>query len=230
MEVTIARRDSRRAPGLLVHRTDVPSEDRRVLRGIPATSVARTLIDLATCLDEDQLAIVVEDAWWRKLAAPDWVERRLGKLARGRDGAKALRRVLADCRRRGVPLESALEVRLWRLLKRSRLRLPELGYPFADDFGQPGRIDFAYPGHQLAVEADGYGTHGDREAFERDRVRYARLAALGWRVLPVTWRQVDERPAKVVERIRRALQITTAGLDRLRRHDNALRLLSSGAR
>lgn len=207
-EVSTRLADSRTAPGVVVHRSaDLAVEDRRMRRGIPVTSPARTIIDLASCLGEDALAYVVEEAWRRQLAAPDWVERRLQKLGgRGRPGAKRLAGLLADCRRRERPLESALEVRLWRLLLRSKLPLPEPGFPFRDDYGQPGRIDFAYPAQRLAIEADGFEFHGTRAAFERDRLRTARLSALGWRVLPVTWKHLDDQPAKVVERIRQALE------------------------
>jgi very-short-patch-repair endonuclease len=198
----------REAAGLIVHRSsDLAPGDRRVRRGIPVTSQARTLVDLASCLDEEALAFVVEEAWRRQIAAPDWVERRLEQLGgRGRPGAKSLASVLADCRRREHPLESALEVRLWRLLVRSKLPLPDPGYPFHDDHGHPARIDFAYPAARLALEADGFEFHGTRAAFERDRLRTARLSAQGWRVLPVTWRQLEEQPTKVLARIRQALE------------------------
>lgn len=194
--------------GVVVHRSQsLDPEDVRVRNGIPVTSVARTLIDLASCLDEEKLAIVVEEAWRRQLAAPDWVQRRMRQLeVRGRQGARALSRILADCRRRKVPLESALEVRVWWLMRRSKLPLPTPAYEFRDDHGQPGRVDFAYPHRQLAIEADGFAHHSERDAFERDRVRTSRLVALGWRVMPLTSRQLDSQPSRVVERIRSALE------------------------
>ena len=215
VEVTIGRGAFREAEGIVIHRAACAAapEDRRVRHGVPVTSVARTLVDLATCLDEEPLAYLLDEAWRRQLAAPDWVERRLRQLGgNGRRGAGTLAKLLADCRRRGAPLESALEVRLWRLLRRSRMPLPEPGYEFRDDYGPPGRIDFAYADQHLAVEADSFEFHGDRAAFERDRVRVCRLAALGWRVMPVTWRQLDEQPKKVLGRIREALEARAGGL------------------
>ena len=207
LEVTRSPLSPFKAPGVLVHRSrTVDAVDRKVVRGIPVTTGARTIIDLASCLPEDELAIVVEEARRRRIASPDWVERRLDQLdARGRRTA-LLSEILADCRARKAPLESALEVRVWRLIKRSKLPLPVAGYEFRDDFGQPGRIDFAYPEQNLAIEADGYEFHSDREAFERDRVRISRLAALGWRVMVLTRRQLDQQPRDVVERLRQALQ------------------------
>ena len=71
--------------------------------------------------------------------------------------------------------------------------------------GQPYRLDFAWPDQLVAVEADGYDTHGGRVAFVRDHRRMSALAAAGWRVLPVTWEQVTRSPATVVREVRRAL-------------------------
>lgn len=87
--------------------------------------------------------------------------------------------------------------------------MPRASYEFEDDHGQPGRIDLAYPEHQLAIECDGYEFHGTREAFESDRLRNSRLAALGWRVMQVTWQQFQREPTKLVQRVREALRYGT---------------------
>jgi hypothetical protein len=47
------------------------------------------------------------------------------------------------------------------------------------------------------VELQGYAYHSDREAFERDHVRFARLRLAGCEVLALTWRQVAREPAWV---------------------------------
>lgn len=211
-EITVPRLRGVRTPGVDVHRSrDLAAEDVRVRSGIPVTSAARTLIDLASVLDPLSLAINVEDAWRRGIATPDWVFRRLSKLRRkGRPGIAALNEVLDDCAARGKPLRSALEVRVWWLIKRSGLPLPIPGCAYEDPERQPGEIDFAYPGANLAIEAMGFSVHGTRSAFEADTERTARLAALGWRVFQVTRRQVDETPGEVVERLRRALKGATS--------------------
>jgi very-short-patch-repair endonuclease len=131
----------------------------------------------------------------RELAAP------------GRDGVRKLRQVLEDCRARGRPLDSALEVKFWWLLRRSGLPLPEPQADFEDEEGQPCRIDFAYCDTRLAVEVDGFEFHSKRDAFERDRVRLSRLAVAGWRVIHVTAQQLRE-PKVVLGRIRAALAFT----------------------
>ena len=207
-EVTTTTRFDTRKEDVIVHRVRTLDEkDRRLLRGIPITTGARTVIDLASCLEDEPLAIAVEEAWRKEIAAPAWVRDRLDQLGKDKGQGRpalVLAELLADCLTRTKALESALEVRVWRLLKKAGLS-PTPNFEFRDDHGQPGRIDFAFPDRSLAIEADGFQTHGEREAFESDRVRNQRLVALGWRVLPVTWRQLDEQPRAVVQRVREAL-------------------------
>ena len=62
---------------------------------------------------------------------------------------------------------------------------------------------------QLAIECDSWEFHGDRDAFEADRVRGARLVALGWRVMQITWRQLEQQREHVLNRIREALAFRT---------------------
>jgi very-short-patch-repair endonuclease len=66
-------------------------------------------------------------------------------------------------------------------------------------------LDFAWPEHRLAVETDGWGTHGYRAAFERDRARDADLAARGWTVIRITWRQLTREPTRTAATLAAAL-------------------------
>jgi len=59
------------------------------------------------------------------------------------------------------------------------------------------------------VELDGGKAHGTRVAFEADRERDRRLQAAGWRVIRVTWRQL-ENPAALLADLRDLLQAETA--------------------
>jgi very-short-patch-repair endonuclease len=55
------------------------------------------------------------------------------------------------------------------------------------------------------VEVDGFEYHSSRSAFERDRRRDAALAASGFRVIRVTWRQLTSEPKALLARVARAL-------------------------
>jgi very-short-patch-repair endonuclease len=188
---------------VIAHQAKVERTERLQIRGVPVTDVERTLGDLGAVLGHLDLAIAVEDAWCRGLTHPDGLWSRLGFHAtRGSPGGRPLRKVLADCFKRRRPMESPLEVKLWWLLRESRLPIPQTQYDFHDDAGQPLRLDFAYERQRLAIEADGRATHLQR--FERDRVRASRLAAAGWRLITVT-HDALQTPDKVVDWVRRAL-------------------------
>lgn len=206
LELTITRFKGD-LPGVTLHRTKTLDfeEDCREFKGILVTDGARTVIDLACSLKEDDAAVLVEEAWRRRIVTPQWVMKKLEAMKKRPRGGVALLEILRDCGTRKGPLESALEVRVWRLLKRHGLTRLTANVPFSDGFGQPGRIDMAFIDHSLAIECDGWESHGTREAFDSDRRRMQRLVALGWRVLPVTWKHLTEEPEDLVARVREAL-------------------------
>jgi very-short-patch-repair endonuclease len=75
-------------------------------------------------------------------------------------------------------------------------------------------VDFHWPGHRVVVETDGWGTHGRRRAFERDRARDAELHAHGWIVLRFTRRQVVEDTLTVTVRIAQTLALRSSEHER----------------
>ncbi|MDQ3982237.1 MAG: hypothetical protein M3271_06100 [Actinomycetota bacterium] len=50
----------------------------------------------------------------------------------------------------------------------------------------------------MGIEADGRRWHSSETDFARDRVKHNVLVAGGWRILRVTWHDVQERPEQVV--------------------------------
>jgi very-short-patch-repair endonuclease len=191
---------------LTVHRTaELPSVDRTRRDGIPITTPARTLIDLAGVLDEEDLEAAVECAFRRRLVSERALHRRLAELGgSGRRGTSALRRI-SQGRGDNAALESRLEVEVWRLLVRSGLPKPIRQHHVVAD-GRRYRLDFVWPNLRVAVEADGFATHGTRRrVFHSDRVRAASLVSHGWRVVPVTWEDVKQRPDEWVGGLGRTL-------------------------
>jgi very-short-patch-repair endonuclease len=202
MELWIPSTQAPRSPRVVVHRGTVDATDRRMRDGIPVTSAARTVIDLAGRLDSEMLEAVVEDVLHRGLTTPAMLERRLEALGgKGRAGAGRLRRVLAT--RDGAPLESRLEVKVWRLLRDIRPR-PVRQFAVAVG-GRKYRLDFAWPALHVAVEADGFSAHGYRRAFVADRRRLADLVGAGWTVIPVTWEDCMRDPDGLAWRINTVL-------------------------
>ena len=191
----IVPRDRRRAHGHLVHRPRaLASVDAEVVDAIPVTTAARTLIDLATCVEADVLEEALDDALRRRLVTVARLRWRMREV-----GARTTLKRLVDARATAVP-ESVLETRLLRVLRKAGLPAPVVQH-------QVGRyrVDFAYPGVRVAIEADGFAWHSSRRQLDRDSVRRNVLAVQGWTVLHFTWEQLHERPDEVVDAVRAAL-------------------------
>lgn len=148
-----------------------------VHRGIPVTTPGRTLRDLKPKLPRGQWQSLLQGAEDEGLDLSGFT------VAERPEGTKLERRMLAICRRHGIPKPRTQQI---------------IG---------PYTVDFLWPAARLVVETDGYDTHGKRAAFEADRARDAWLTAQGYRVVRFTWRQLRDDPATVVATLRRLLGI-----------------------
>ena len=70
-----------------------------------------------------------------------------------------------------------------------------------------GRVDLANRALRIVIECDGFETHGGRDAFVTDLVRFTMLVSAGWRPLRFTWEQVMFRPEWVLDRIRDTIAV-----------------------
>jgi hypothetical protein len=198
-EVTVERwLPSRRL--LLIHQAALPADEVTVERGIPVTTVPRTLLDLATVLDRRQAERAFEEAEVRRLddalSLADLVER-----YPGRRGTGVIRTILAAGRIGSTVTRSELEERFLAFLELPSLPSPELNVPIAMR-GSWIVVDCVWRGSGLIVELDGRASHGTAAAFERDRARDRALQAAGWRVLRITWRQLDGEPEQIAADLR----------------------------
>jgi very-short-patch-repair endonuclease len=184
---------------------ELPESDVTVVEGFRVTNVTRTLIDIAAQESEEHLAWALDHAWRSGRAYPSEVRRRFEELRNsGMSGVAKLERVLRECEKLRRPFDSPLEMRMWRLLKRERLRWakPQFAVRYAT---RRMFVDFAYVHERLALETLGADPHSWPESFEPDMRRVARLASLGWTWLPVTWAMLDEDTPGVVRMIVEAL-------------------------
>jgi very-short-patch-repair endonuclease len=102
-----------------------------------------------------------------------------------------------DARGAGPAMESTLEALVWSLIVESGVRLPKRQY-WVDVLGGRYRLDFCWPDLMLGLECDSYEHHGARRSdWGKDRARYAELAVVGWRVMPVTWDVARHHPKRV---------------------------------
>ena len=122
---------------------------------------------------------------------------------RGRPGTPKIRELLA--RAQPSPLESKLEVKAWRMLRKSSIRNPNRQVRVDLPSGRWHRLDFAWPELLVAFETEGFEWHGSRARWKQDRVRTAALERLGWRIVVATWDDVVFEPLATLQRIAIAL-------------------------
>jgi very-short-patch-repair endonuclease len=199
VHVTVPRH-RRARPGVIVHEVRLPADERDEHDGIPVTTPARTLLDLAAILDAHQLARACERAEALRLGSPTTLQELLDRHPR-RPGTPALKKLIEEGRIVPTTTANDFERRLLTLLDADDLPRPLVNQPL--DAIKP---DFRWPDRRLIVELDGFETHGTRDAFERDRARDRQLAAQGWRVVRITKRQLDDEPKRIAAELRAILQ------------------------
>lgn len=197
----IAPRGSRvKRSGIAVHRPrQLHPDDRAGRCGIPVTTVARTLLDLAEVLRPRQLERAIDQAELLQLFDLRAIER-LKERSHGHRGLAALNRLVADYRG-PTPTRSELERQFLDLCRKARLPAPA-----TNSFVAGFEVDAVWHDGRLVVELDGYRYHGTRQAFERDRVRDGVLQLEGYRVLRVTHRRLQKEPVAVVSTLRSLLE------------------------
>jgi very-short-patch-repair endonuclease len=191
IDVSVQGRHARSRPGIRVH--NVRAFERTVHRGIPVTTPAWTLLDLAAILGADDLARAVEEARVLGLVSPAELER----LPRRPGRAALLDAVRVEPRM----TRSEAERRLLALVRRAGLPTPRTNVRVAGH-----EVDALWPRQRLIAEVDGFAAHGlTRAQFERDRARDAQLVAAGHRVIRITWRQLRHEPEAIVANLAAAL-------------------------
>jgi very-short-patch-repair endonuclease len=191
-----ALRGCKEKPGIAVHRTRLfHPDDRSTVDGIPVTSVARTLVDLADVLSERLLAAAVNEAEVQRLFDLTAIEKTLSRLP-GRQGRPRLERVLAAYTDPPGYTTTKAERLFLRLCREHGLPNPErvflAGY----------ELDFYWSDVRLAIEIDGGPFHRTRRAFHEDRRRDRRLAGLGIQVARAPWRDLTDGAVELVAELK----------------------------
>ncbi len=196
----IAPRTRGGRPGITLHRVrTLHHDDRTVRQGIPVTTVARTLLDLADVLHHDDLERAFDAA--ERLGVLDLRSLRvLLRRSPGRRGTRPLSDLIAQQRPAVTDTRSDLERRFLAVCRDAHLPPPLVNVLVAGL-----EVDVLWAGQRLVVELDGHAFHHTRAAFERDRVRDATLALAGYRVLRVTQRRLGNEPQAIIATIRALL-------------------------
>ena len=190
--VEVTAPNDRRHPGIRVCHSRLARTTTR--HGIPTTTPAQTLLDLADVLDDRALARAVNEAYVLKLTTPT----QLATLLTRSPGRRTTR--LTPHLTATGPTRSPLEDEFLRFVKRHRLPLPEVGQRIAGHL-----VDFVWREQRLVAELDGYGFHNTKQAFETDRDRDADLLIERFRTIRITKTRLETNANKEAERLKALL-------------------------
>jgi len=167
-------------------------------RGIPATSVARTALDLAAIIRFRNLRRLIRRS--EELRVFDLADfRSILTRNQGHRGAAPLSRALAIYE---PPRLTRSEFE-----REFAVRAEQMGLPsFATNLNESGyELDVYWPELRFAVELDVYETHGGHESFEEDRRRDEDLKLAGIELSRVTGPRFEREPQQVMKRVARLL-------------------------
>ena len=179
--------------GIVWHVMSLPPDEVERRHGIPMTTPARTLFDLAAVLDKPRLERAIDRAEAMQLTSPTSLIALLKRYPRRR-GIANLRQILNEEQIGLRVTKSELEDLFAAFVDRHRLPRPETNVWLKLD-ERWVEVDGLGRRQRLIVELDGRRFHGTPLAFEADRARDRGLIAAGWRVMRVTWRQLRREPA-----------------------------------
>jgi very-short-patch-repair endonuclease len=171
----------------------------RYVSGLPMAQIERAVLDVCACLTSlrDVRALACECVQ-RNRTTPERLNAALREFPRR--GSRLARRAIADLL---LGCRSAPECELNDLVARSHiLPAPELNRELTDVLGVTP--DACWPRARLIVEVDSVEHHQLGVAPEHTQRRHARLAALGWVVLPISPRRIREDPDGVLREIEAA--------------------------
>ncbi|HEV2058051.1 MAG TPA: hypothetical protein VGR11_01760 [Solirubrobacteraceae bacterium] len=190
VDITVVGRRVRQA-GIRAHRVArLAPDDVRLVRGIPLTSPARTLLDMAPSLTPSELADAVEQAQVKRLVTKRDIARILER-AGARAGVRALRAVLDE----PAFTRSRAERRLVSLLRAAKL--PQ---PVFNAFAEGYEVDALWRHERVVLEFDSYAFHATKAAFVRDREKSAALERGRHVVLRTTWHELTKESHALIAR------------------------------
>ncbi len=208
--ISVHTRTTHVFPGVIIRRNhDLLEHHTELVAGLPATTLPRTVMDLAALLHPRHIERIVDDLTTEKRLSTKTLSEVLDDVARrGKPGSTTIRTIL---RNRGWGLDrdaTVLERRGLAVLRAGGLPDPVLELPIP--WNPTRRFDAAYPDFRIAIEWDSRRWHQSDEAFEQDRERDRSALLHGWSVYRFTWRDVTERPQHVIATIRTAIETAEA--------------------
>lgn len=198
IEITVPHRRRVSIRGVIVHRSvHLEDENLTVIDGIPATTRARTLRDLAASHHE----IVLERAVDENVADGVPVREIHERLEAGGPvaGRPKLRRIIDrhDPQMRGT--RSEVERMALRVARRSGIPGIVTNHRVADRHGRERFLDLAVPRCRVGAEVDTERHHGTTLGRHRDGRRQNALVLDDWLILRFDLRDLRDDPDRVVD-------------------------------
>jgi hypothetical protein len=184
--------------GIHVHRArGLDPIDRRELNGIPVTTPARTLLDLASMLEPHRVRRAVRRALGTGKVTLRQIGQALGRNP-GARGSKILREAIASG---AAPTRSEAESDVLDVVLEAGFVHPDVNKPLVLE-GRRVVPDLRWPGRRLILEIDSTAWHDDPLARADDHDRQALLERHGETVLRVHWLDAVLRPSTLVDQLR----------------------------
>lgn len=171
---------------------------------IKVTRPSRTIVDLSAVCHANALDRAITKALDKRLTTVAEIRRcRESMAAKGRRRTNLLDEVLAKPKYASDGCRSELERQALAMLRQLELPLPvsQHAIPLKTMTLHP---DFCYPDIKLAIELDGFASHGDFSSFHEDRRRDAELTINGWTVLRFSHQTLNLMPSAISSFLQRA--------------------------
>lgn len=200
IEVIVDIWDGAARPGVHVHRSRVlERRDVWIRKGLPVTSPARTLLDIAPAATARQLELAFDRAIAERTVKPAQVADLLARCG-SHHGRGRLAALLARERGASTVTRSDPEERLLALIRHAGLPDPQVNVPF-----EQWHLDFYWPDARFAVEVDSYAFHSTRYRFARDRRKDNTLRRAEIEVMRIIDDEITHRSHSLVADITRQL-------------------------
>lgn len=188
--------------GIHVYAVELPADHVCTRWGLPATTPARTVVDLARTSDFRAGLVAADSALHRGLATAAELQSIIADLARRRGKRRASQVVNFADHRAESPLESIARA----LFRDLGLPAPDLQAWLGNEDEPIGRVDFYWQQYRTIVEVDGAMKYDDPSRARYQLRRDARFRAEGFEIVHLTWQDINYAPLLVARLIREAFE------------------------
>jgi predicted transcriptional regulator of viral defense system len=208
IDVTVPGRGRKGLPGVRLHLPRaLHPDDVDIHDGIPCTSVARMLMEVAATEPTRHLERIFEAAERQRVLDLRDIHALLDR-SHGHAGRKPLFTLSEEFHDPPPAVRSKLELNFFELCEAAGIERPQVNVTVLGH-----EVDMLWEGPKVVVELDSWEFHRTRQAFERDRERIVTLQLRQYTVLPFTWKRMETEPGSLIDAVLTAIASRTHGMD-----------------